>query len=176
MDSKEMWWRFFVFHADQRLRAFYYYLIIIGALSVAYKYVLSDGELKQYSFMFCLLSIVISIGFFMLEIRNVQLVNTARDYLRVNGMQEIEGTTKALVKSWGIFGCFNKVPLINSKTIKYFCGPIAKHELWLRTIYLVVLTLSATMLFNKVDKLWLWLWFPFIFAYLSVLKCDKCEK
>jgi len=87
MEEKELtWlqfeysWRWFEYHADQRLRAFYYFLIIVGFLSYGYtnQFIQPDCFLKV---VFCLMGIFISLAFLRIEKRNENLVQFAREEL-----------------------------------------------------------------------------------------------
>lgn len=73
-------WRWFEFHAEQRLKAFYYFLIIVGFLwySYASDFIRSENFLK---ILLCLVGMSISLAFLCLEFRNEHLVNFARDEL-----------------------------------------------------------------------------------------------
>lgn len=87
-------WEWFKYHADQRLRAFYYYLIIIGALALGYLTAIQINEkLKQVyqvnkiiPWLF-FLGFIVSIVFLFLEIRNVELVNIGRIKLQNLGLE-----------------------------------------------------------------------------------------
>ena len=71
-------WNWFKYHAQQRLIAFHYFLIIVGIIGVGYIQSGRDIFLKS---LLCFLGMVISFAFFKLEIRNEGLVNFARDEL-----------------------------------------------------------------------------------------------
>ncbi len=83
-DSEKKWlcfhyaWNWFEYHAAQRLTAFRFYLIIIGAVG----WIFSQKELnilsgKEY-LLLGLSAIFISLLFFLLDVRNEHLVNRGR--------------------------------------------------------------------------------------------------
>jgi hypothetical protein len=73
-------WRWFEYHATQRLIAFRFYLIIIGAMGWLF---LRESSVLLYphNMFFGIILLVVSIFFFLLELRNNQLVNCARSAL-----------------------------------------------------------------------------------------------
>jgi deoxyribose-phosphate aldolase len=70
-------WDWFSYHANQRLNAFHFFLIIIGFVVVGY---FKSMELEQvyFSFLICLFGALASIAFWFLDIRNEELVNCGR--------------------------------------------------------------------------------------------------
>lgn len=70
-------WQWFEYHAAQRLVAFRFYLIIIGAAGWLF---LKDGTnlIHPNGLLLGLVLFIISIFFFFLEVRNNQLVNCGR--------------------------------------------------------------------------------------------------
>jgi len=131
-------WEWFKYHADQRLRAFYFYLIIIGALAIGYLSAIQVNEkVNQIHFnqvdkiipWLFLLGCIVSIAFLCLEIRNVELVNIGRDKLKELGLKVTINDanpkyTKALEKTF-------------PSRLK-FLRFLFKHELWLRFIYILI--------------------------------------
>lgn len=141
-------WKWFEFHADQRLRAFYYFLIIIGALAFGYLQCLQGCE--QVLFLSPFLSVVgmlVSYAFLCMEIRNVELVNIGRINLRQKckfnpaiidfpkkGSNEYHLKLEALSDAMGI------------KQRWFFHSSFMKHELWLRFIYISTFLMSLVAL------------------------------
>jgi len=78
----------FKYHANQRYTAFYYYLLIIGALLLAYLHT-SSNSLAKYNPIVCMLAIISSMAFYLLEYRNEELVNYGRKGLEK--MEELLG-------------------------------------------------------------------------------------
>jgi hypothetical protein len=74
-------WNWFNYHAQQRLTAFHYFLIIVGFLMAGYITCL-DKTLKLLQAVIGFVGIVISLAFWALDIRNGQLVDDGRDALR----------------------------------------------------------------------------------------------
>jgi|GEM_PF-63341 len=130
-NSKQKYaWKWFEFHADQRLRAFYYYLIIIGALSWGYlSNENSTGRLIAF------LSAIMSIAFLMLEIRNANLINLGRKELR-----RLEFTPS--VNDYNAY-----------KIHKGLLNHLISHEFWLRFIYLLIFFISLDRS-DYISKIW----------------------
>ena len=74
-------WKWFSYHAQQRLTAFHYFLIIVALLTTGYVAAL-DKELESIQIIICILGVLISIAFWALDIRNEELVNDGRAALR----------------------------------------------------------------------------------------------
>ncbi len=74
-------WNWFSYHANQRLTAFHYFLIIVGFLVAGYTTSL-DKQLYTMQAAIGLVGVLISIAFLALDIRNEQLVDDGRDALR----------------------------------------------------------------------------------------------
>ena len=114
-------WRWFEFHAEQRLKAFYYFLIIVGFLWYGY----SSNFIQNSCFLkilLCLVGMGISLAFLRLEKRNENLVDFARtelDKLDIEIAVEIRKKDK------------------QDKEKKY-CVPIS-HSFWLKFIYVTSL-------------------------------------
>lgn len=164
---KELWWKYFEFHADQRLRAFYFFLIIIGALSVAYYTCLRDCYLRDFAPNMCLLSMFTALGFFFLEIRNVQLVNTGREALK-RLMPEIEGSDSGLNKAWGSMHYLRYIPFPGWVRSMFF--PFIRHQFWLRLIYLIVFFAALQLYYGITDKMNLFFLLAFLGSYFSTIK------
>jgi hypothetical protein len=74
-------WNWFSYHANQRLTAFHYFLIIVGFLVAGY---ITCVEKKLYALQVVLgfVGVLISVAFLALDARNEQLVDDGRDALR----------------------------------------------------------------------------------------------
>jgi len=154
-DELEYAWKWFEFHADQRLRAFYYYLIIIGALGYGYLFCLnSDNKVSVSSLapLLGFLGALISVAFLIIEIRNVDLVNIGRDELRRLNL---------------------KPSIINHDYYKSNClRGFISHKFCLRFVYLAVFFICL-FLFLDGSSHWRW-WLPFISFIMLVL--SVCEE
>ncbi len=191
---EKLWWKYFEFHADQRLRAFYYYLIIIGALAFAYYYCSTfnlpkDAEqifnFRLFAPYISIFAAMVSIGFFFLEVRNVELINTGRDRLK-GELQNIRGSKKGLIDSLGLFGIlvflgdfvlnYAKNKMIWLWWIFFVIGrlicPVIKHQFWLRSIYLTIFTFSF-LITIKIYTCLEYIWLPILVAYLSTIDINK---
>jgi len=84
-DQIKYTWKWFEYHADQRMRAFYYFLLIVGALSYGYVYCLScpnkNQSILNLAPKIAILVAMISIVFLFIELRNLHLVNIGRNKL-----------------------------------------------------------------------------------------------
>lgn len=74
-------WNWFSYHAQQRLTAFHYFLIIVGFLIAGYITSL-ENDLYVVQAILGLVGVLISIAFLALDVRNTQLVDDGRDALR----------------------------------------------------------------------------------------------
>ncbi len=77
-------WEHFKFHAEQRMRMFYFFLLVIGLLLNAFSLLIRSGDPKYQAYAFVLLCIggLLSTFFLSLDIRNVQLLEQSEDLLR----------------------------------------------------------------------------------------------
>ena len=74
-------WKWFDYHAKQRITMFYYFLIIIGILASAYVQLL-DKKLYALATGLSIIGFFLSIGFYCLDLRNRQLVRWGEDVLK----------------------------------------------------------------------------------------------
>lgn len=135
-------WQWFRYHADQRLRAFYYYLIIIGALALGYLTASQDsGKFSQVNKIIpwlCAFGFIVSIAFLCLEIRNVELVNIGRIKLQELGLEvSINDASPKYTEA-----------LQRTLPCKLKLRRPFKHELWLRFIYVLVALFSLYLLLD----------------------------
>lgn len=70
-------WDWFNFHATQRLIAFRFFLILIGIVSVGLSKSVGDGQ-RGFGALVAFFGGLISIAFWLLDIRNTELVNCGR--------------------------------------------------------------------------------------------------
>ena len=74
-------WKWFSYHAQQRLTAFHYFLIVVALLTTGY--ITACGkQLESIQIVICSLGVLISVAFLALDIRNEELVNDGRAALR----------------------------------------------------------------------------------------------
>jgi hypothetical protein len=102
-------WGWFQYHAAQRLTAFNFFLIIVGLLLVGYAQAI-DHHWSPFGIGIGLLGMLVSMGFFALDMRNEELVDRGLDGLRTLEL--------------GLGVSFTKRP--RSKLLR--------HRLWLRLI------------------------------------------
>ncbi|NBD31451.1 MAG: hypothetical protein GVY17_00360 [Cyanobacteria bacterium] len=74
-------WKWFEYHAGQRLIAFRFFLILLGAVLVSVR---DSIEKEQFFFIGVIggISFVISLAFLAIEVRNKQLVDLGREALK----------------------------------------------------------------------------------------------
>lgn len=160
LTQQEISWQWFKFHAIQRFSAFYYYLLIIGAL--AFGYIRCFGGASQLKLILPFLSFfsfLVSIAFLHLEVRNVELVNIGRKSMRrlnllpakidyanrstdtsvsdENKSDRIQAMENAISHGVGLsfpLSIFLRVSLV-------------KHNFWFRLIYLNVVFISILSFF-----------------------------
>lgn len=81
MDQQEYAWKWFEYHAGQRLTGFRFFLILLGALVLG-----CTTELKEENILIARLvagfGVIITLAFLILEIRNTELVNIGQNSLR----------------------------------------------------------------------------------------------
>ncbi len=141
-DKLDYAWKWFEYHAGQRLVAFNFLLVLMGALSVGYYKAYDAGE-YIYAAVVAVFGVIVAIAFFILEVRNEKLVNTGRDALK---------SIEALPK----FTLLRDDPcrLLSEDRKRSYLG---SHAFWLRTIEVVLLILFvlATIVSGlKVAKKW----------------------
>lgn len=190
----EITWKWFEFHANQRLIAFYYFLLITGALAFGYMQCLSNNnsQLALILPFISILSIFVSIAFLLLEVRNVELVNIGRESLRrlefspavidyadheADKNENKNTKIKALKLAMGIKDKEKKLPFLLGLIVR---ERLVKHEFWLRFIYLNVFFVSVISLIYAIliiwPRIWSWLYWFLIFAiimfiYLAFIVC-----
>ncbi|MFA4831577.1 MAG: hypothetical protein WC618_05460 [Patescibacteria group bacterium] len=190
-DNLKITWEWFEFHADQRLRAFYYFLIITGALAFGYIQCIGGCEqLKMVSPFISGLGILVSIAFFCLEIRNVELVNIGRIALRRYKFEPVFIDYSHREEDERIKELYDKQEIEELKRYKetalkdaigkwqglYWIERYLKHEYWLRLIYLSTLSISFVsliyalyILFEEIMLFWVTIGVLLFFAILLVL-------
>ncbi len=73
-------WDWFSYHADQRLTAFNFFLVALGALALGYGKALDDRS-RWLGIGIGLLGLFVSLAFLALDVRNEELVECGREYL-----------------------------------------------------------------------------------------------
>lgn len=126
-------WDWFSYHAAQRLTTFRFFLIIIGVVIVGY-FKCVELEWRGLGFLIGLFGVLISIAFWLLEIRNEELVNCGRHAL--DKLEESAGLTIRKDDKDRTYLEESLDPV--SRLIPPSWRPRAvKHRFWLRLIQLV---------------------------------------
>jgi hypothetical protein len=108
-------WRWFEYHAQQRLTVFKYYLIIMGAIGVAL-YTLHTAQEHLFAAIAAASGVIASITFFALDHRVSQLVKLGEDLMSRQEaiLQEGTGHSEALISKlsnqnqWKVLGSYRR--------------------------------------------------------------------
>jgi hypothetical protein len=119
-DVLEYSWKWFEYHAGQRLSAFRFFMVFLGAIAVALGQALKEGQFHMIALIAGPLGILISVAFLMLEFRNEALVQIGREALK-----SLEG------KVFATFPDKTKLFLADEKNKR----PAHSYKLWVRIIY-----------------------------------------
>jgi fatty acid desaturase len=126
-------WNWFQYHAQQRLTSFRYFLLIVGALFVGYQKSFEGGQPAVLRVFISSFGILISVAFYLLEIRNEELVNCGRDSLdtieKEIGLTIREGDKDRTHLNNSLDCLSNRIGYDKLKDI-------TKHKTWFRVIYL----------------------------------------
>jgi hypothetical protein len=118
-EMQEYAWGWFEYHAGQRLVAFRFFLVFLGAVAVALSQSVKDGN-GRLSSSIGAFGCFISVAFLMLEIRNEELVNFGR---------------KALSEIEKLQDCSNYPEKVRLFAVDSNRNPLFSHKFWFRTIY-----------------------------------------
>ena len=142
-DALDHSWKWFSYHAQQRLTAFNFYLIIVGVLVVGYFKCLEQGW-RGLGFVVTTFGAAISLAFWVLDIRNTELVNCGRhalDTLEPGFDLTIRKNDADRAFLWQSMGgptkrVFRLVGLVEGRAVKAgsWRDSLTRHQLWLRTI------------------------------------------
>ena len=85
---REYAWKYFAFHAEQRLKTFHLYLVLVAVIIAGFTTALSYAEDHSWLCIFGFLLMFLSFIFGMLDIRNKQLVRNGEAALKYLDEQE----------------------------------------------------------------------------------------
>lgn len=130
-------WKWFKYHANQRMMAFYYYLLIIGALSYGYIAIsCSKYPNNTIANAICVIVMFVTIAFLIIERRNLELVEDGREAMR----------------KLGINGEGLKILNLDEKRSNWhLIGKMLTHTFALRIIFITIFVASMCALFNVYD-------------------------
>lgn len=134
-DQLDYAWKWFQYHAGQRLIAFNFLLILMGALSVGY-YKAYDAGRHGHAAIIAAFGVIVALAFFILELRNEDLVNIGREAL----------------KSLERLPAFSSPPECRLVTIDRDRSRLKSHAFWLRTIELFLLAIFLGALILSLSK------------------------
>lgn len=140
-------WDWFQYHADQRLKAFNFFLVIVGVLVVGYATAMKESltavdaakaasasAYAHFALGIALCGVVISIAFLVIEVRNTELVACGRRWL-----DRLEGTLgMTLRRDDENRLCLNDAfgPVTRVLTP---CKNFISHKFWIRLVYALAL-------------------------------------
>lgn len=113
-------WKMFEYQASQRMQAFNFFLVLMGGLFVGYTGASKDGE-HGLAIVIAAFAAFVAVAFFVLDLRNTELVQTAKDALK-----EIEKDV-ALPEGWRLFD-------VDAQEGFKWNG----HRVWLRLIHILL--------------------------------------
>jgi hypothetical protein len=122
-------WDWYKYHADQRLRSFNFFVVFVGGLFV----LLGSADVNNHHLIArvaAALGVLLSIGFFMLDVRNAQLVDIAGDAIKNPGttLADVIRSADQKTITWGDINLVRgSRPLLTS---------VARHRFVLRAIML----------------------------------------
>jgi hypothetical protein len=136
-------WEWFKYHANQRITEFYHFLIIFGA--IAFAYLFSD----QLHCLLALLGMFVSIGFYLIEIRNVELLQSSR-----NTIEDIEQSIGLSIYKNGKERMYLNKSIdqgsLFPRLMKWLPKWIYTHSFVLRITYLFAFMLSVAAFIMKI--------------------------
>ncbi|MHC4687608.1 MAG: RipA family octameric membrane protein [Planctomycetota bacterium] len=145
-------WKWFEYHANQRVTMFNYFLIITGILSNAYVGLLKEG-LLEIAMALGSLGALTSVGFFLLDWRNKQLVDMGEDVLEKLEREKIfngyKGKKGGEIFQLGFLFREEEEKLkLQGKPLRRLGTSLIKHKFWIRAIQgaVVILFVLATIL------------------------------
>jgi len=139
--GNEIAWKWFSYHAEQRLHSFRFFLTVIGLLGAAYGFCMRSPNESTYpvAIAVSLFSAICSIGFWMLDVRNTELVWVGRVALGkiysqiVKDIRNDDDQRTCLGESTGILSWPLEWKLLHFLT---------RHQLWFRVILILSFFLS----------------------------------
>jgi hypothetical protein len=153
-------WDWFSYHAAQRMTALNYFFITVGIVAVAYSKCV-ENHWRGVGFLVGMMGALCSIAFWLLDVRNEELVNCGREALRAvesrmgvhPRLDDHDRRFLAVSTGWlsgGILRGLNIALPESQKNVhrkngrrKFWAGDIFAHRFWLRTIQALAFTAFA---------------------------------
>jgi hypothetical protein len=152
-------WKWFSYHAEQRLTAFNYYLIIVGVLVVGFFKCVEEGW-WLIGAVVAAFGTAVSLAFWLLDIRNTELVNYGREELERFEpkfglhIRERDKSRKAL---WAAMGRPSRLLFRLGKDVAVKDGSmpdwLTKHQTWLRIIlWCGLISFAVAVIFSLLNS------------------------
>jgi hypothetical protein len=133
-------WDWFQFHADQRLKGFNYFVVVVGILIAAYGAAMKEGLTaaspgRSYDFfagVVAVCGVVVSIAFLYIEVRNTELVECGRRWL--DSLEQ--GLAMSIRQHDDARVCLPSARLTLSLRVP-LPDRFIKHGFWIRVIYVM---------------------------------------
>lgn len=124
-DAIDYSWKWFSYHAAQRMQTFNFFLVLVGALSVGY-YQSFSASIYWYSAAVAFVGVWVSLALFIVEVRNEDLVQLGRDAL------------KSIEERPEFHSLPREVRILTEDRERVL---LVSHKFWLRFVELLVLSL-----------------------------------
>jgi hypothetical protein len=99
-ELREHAWKYFVVHADQRMKAFNFYLVVAALVTGAAVTIAKDGENVEAASILALLLPFLSFVFYKLDVRTKRLIHHAEDAIKLtegdSGLEDVKGAPHPL--------------------------------------------------------------------------------
>lgn len=132
-------WKWFSYHAAQRITMFNYFLLVTGILANAYVVLIKEG-LFVIATVLAGVGTLTSVGFLCLDCRNKQLVELGEDVLEklerdtIFSSEFIMKKNQESIQLGFLFRESEEAAKWNQNLMRWFKATIIKHKVWIRTV------------------------------------------
>jgi len=137
-DALDYAWRSLQYHAGQRMQAFNFFLILMGALFVGYDNAEKAGS-YEHAAVIAAFGVIVAVAFFVLDVRNEELVDVGREALK--SIERLPDFSASLPPECRLF-------LIHEGKRSF----LKSHTFWLRAIQVFLFAISVVALASSVCK------------------------